>query len=85
MTDVGHGDAKLRDPHTLEGEIRHVGREFASAGADKITIRPALSDLPANFGWLTPVSYLFVGFSTEQMKLLALLVSPEPLYHAFCG
>jgi hypothetical protein len=30
-----------------------------------------------------PVSYLFAGFSTEQVKLLASLLSPDPLYQAF--
>jgi hypothetical protein len=61
MSDIGHADAKLRDPLTLELRTSRKSR------------------------LAKPVSYLFVGFSTEQVKLLALLVSPEPLYHAFCG
>jgi len=30
-------------------------------------------------------TYYFIGFSTEQLKLPASLVSPEPLYQAFLG
>ena len=39
----------------------------------------------SKFRLAKPVTYFFDGGSVEQVKLLASLVSPVPLYHAFCG
>lgn len=57
------------------------GRPHALGGE----LRHVCRECGSQVGQANLVSYLFAGFSTEQVKLLASLVSPEPLYQAFRG
>jgi len=66
---IGH-EAKLRDPQNVLASSPGLVRTRLQSG-------PPITD--------PLLGYLFVGFSTEQVKLFASLVSPEPLNQAFRG